>query len=202
MLAMILAGALALVTPQVDPAAWLDDGVDASRPSAVKFTGEVELTPADAFDSARACAEDGVRERLESEARALADAASPAWLPNFVAELEVRRWAEHELRHRSLEILDRRDVVRDHGFGKSFQTHLLVERYEPSARDRGGLQHRLRRAGQLFLAKCGGTLALWGALVVLFWWLDRLSRGYMSWRLRFAAIVVGLVVPGVAFLAI
>jgi len=46
---------------------------------------------------------------------------------------------------------------------------------------------------------CGGTVILWAALALLCGWLDRLTRGYMSGRLRLLFSGVGLGLPAIAF---
>ena len=171
-----------------------------ASPNAIAFTGTVELSPAESFDTARAVAECGLHDQLGRSAETLARSFQPIWMPDFVVESARDRWLERQVSRHELEILDRSDVVRDHGFGKSFQTHLLVERVEPSKHESGRMARYVRDAGRLFLAKCGGTLGLWVLLALVFWWVDRLSRGYMTGRLRLIAIGVGLLLPSVAFL--
>lgn len=198
MFATLLVCAMSLQTPQVEPAAWVEDRVDPRRPTAVAFTGTVELTPAEAFESAREQADTGMRMQLERAAQTLAS--QPFWLPDFVANAVRERWLDRQACLYEVEVVDRSDVIRDHGFGKSFQTHLLVANVEPSKSEQRRLSRSMRDAGYLFLAKCGGTVALWFLLALAFWWVDRLSRGYMSGRLRLLAVGAGLVIPGVAFL--
>ncbi len=203
MFGLLVACALSLQAPQhAVTASWVDDGVDPSRPNAVTYTGTVELTPAEAFTAAKTRAEELTRQRLRTYGAKAAEEVSPFWLPQFVRNQQIDRWVDRQLRREPPAVLDRDDVIRDHGFGKSFQTKLLVDSPEPSARALRRLSHRIDGAGELFLAKCGGTVVFWGVLALVFWWLDRLSRGYMSGRLFLLAASLGISVPGVAFLFI
>ena len=72
------------------------------------------------------------------------------------------------------------------------------------ARTTQRLEQRLRRVlSQLergTAVRLGGVAASWTLLIVLLGWLDRLSRGYMTGRLRLVGLLGGVIVPVVAFL--
>ena len=91
--------------------------------------------------------------------------------------------------------------VRDHGFGKSYQCSLLVRTDSVRlARSERELQHDLRRVvGRAKAAACS-TVGAWFAIGLLVMWLDRLSRGYMTWRLRTYGALAGLAVPAACWL--
>ena len=180
---------------------WVASGVDRQRPDASVVRGTAELDPASAFEAARKAATSRVRERWEARAAELVEESAPAWLPAFVTDQEVRRWLARVEPARGLEILDRADRERQHDFGVSYQTSLLVGE-DPDALRRAEqrLGQQLRRAERTFLARVGGTMGFWMLLALGVFWLDRLSRGYMTGRLTLLALGIGAGVPVVLFL--
>jgi hypothetical protein len=190
-----------LLAPQ-GPTDWARDGVDPRHPGAVVVVGMPELSPREAMASAEAEARAIRRQRLESRGAELIEDRARFWLPPFVRSRALAGWVDEQGAALPLELLDREETVRDHGFGKSFQTHLVVGSAEPNEAALRRLARRLDREGQRFLATCGGTLGLWAVLAFAWAWFDRLSRGYMTGRLAAIAVAMGVVVPGVAFLVL
>lgn len=202
MLAVLIVAALNLQGPQAGEPDWLEDGLDPRRPAAVRVVGSVELSPAEAFASARSEAATTFESEAVRTAFERAGDVVPFWMPNFIVERVVDRWQRQYVSGRCFEIVDREDVVRDHGFGPSFQTHLLVEPLPPSDRAVSRLRHRVHCATEALMVHGGGTLAFWAVLAIAFWWIDRLSRGYMSGRLLTLALALGVTVPSAAFFMI
>ena len=62
------------------------------------------------------------------------------------------------------------------------------------------LHVELRRLERTTAVKAGGVAAGWVFLAVLLGWLDRLSRGYMTTRLRVIGILGGVLMPAALFL--
>jgi hypothetical protein len=67
-------------------------------------------------------------------------------------------------------------------------------------RSEQSLRSTLQRLERATVVKYGGIAVGWTALVVVLGWLDRLSRGYMTGRLRLVGVLGGLAVPTVLFL--
>ena len=67
-------------------------------------------------------------------------------------------------------------------------------------RSEQSLRSTLQRLERTTVVKYGGIAVGWTALAVLLGWIDRLSRGYMTWRLRLVGLLGGLAVPTVLFL--
>lgn len=170
-------------------------------PDAVAIRGETELSPVEAFDSARSRAVERLREQWQERGQRLADDRRPFWLPAVFAERTVDRFLADYPLAETMRLVDREDKVREHEFGRSYQTTLwvaedpqLVRRAEQ--RLRGELDRTMRRT----LATSGGTVVFWAVLAVVLGWIDRLSRGYMTGRLRAIGLLLGAAVPGIAFL--
>jgi hypothetical protein len=190
--------ALLLTVQDPTPKPWVDAGLDPRRPEAVVVTGTAELTARESYDSAIAQARDSVLERWQNWAERELDQEAPFWWPTFYRDRTLREW-QTELQPRireGLRVLDREDRVRDHGFGKSYQTSLLVHEDPGIARAvERRLDSRIRYNNKMLAAKSGGIVLFWGLVSLLTAWLDRLSRGYMTWRLRLTAMALGIVVP-------
>lgn len=100
------------------------------------------------------------------------------------------------MRSYRLRVLDRDLLVRDHGFGRSYQAFLLLEKVNPnSARLSDTLSNRLQSEQERFVLNCGGVVGWWGLLALIVLWIDRLTRGYMTGRLYVLGTSLGLVVP-------
>lgn len=169
--------------------------------SAVAVRGDTELTPAAAFASAKTKVDQHVRSLWQDRAERTVTAQRPFWLPTLVAEEAVRRWLAELPVAQMVAVVDREDREREHEFGNSYQTTLWVaEDPEKLQRSEQRLRVELRRLERTTLYKFGGIAAGWTLLVVLLGWLDRLSRGYMTGRLQFAALLVAVAVPVIAFL--
>jgi hypothetical protein len=198
MLAWILVAVACAQDPR--PQDWVEAGGDPSRPHAIVVSGTAELTPHEAFQAALDRAHEASRERLRAQGARLLEARAPFWLPSFVSERVLDDWLRRAERGSQPRVLAREDKVRDHGFGNSWQTWLLVDA-EPAGATLGDgrLVGALRQSSRLFVAKCGGTVLLWGFLALVGAWFDRLTRGYMSGRLRLIGWGLGIAVPTAAF---
>ncbi len=62
------------------------------------------------------------------------------------------------------------------------------------------LRHEMKRLERVTAIKYGGIAASWVVLVVVLGWIDRLSRGYMTGRLRLVGLLGATAVPAIAFL--
>ena len=62
------------------------------------------------------------------------------------------------------------------------------------------LRAELRKLERSTAVKAGGVAAGWVFLALLLSWLDRLSRGYMTGRLRTIGVLGGLLMPTALFL--
>ncbi len=189
MLATLL-GCLVCLSPQ-DPAAI----------GAVAVRGDAELSPAAALASAKVRVDDHVRELWRERAERALEQRLPFWLPGMLAEPAVRRWIADLPIAQMVAVVDREDREREHSFGSSYQTTLWVaEDLRALQRGEQRLQHELRRLERTTAYKYGGIAVGWTVLLLGIGWLDRLSRGYMTGRLRVAGLLAGAAVPAVAFL--
>jgi len=198
MLAMTLAATLLAQGPADE---MVLAGGGGGRADALVVEGTIELSRAEAETAALQAARDARRDRIRARGEELAAAHAGFWVPSFVVDREVAHWAGRAERDGSLRVLDRDTTVHRYSYGDAYQTTLRVVPDKPTGR--GGekaLERRLQDAGRLFLAKCGGIAMFWGLLAFLQSWFDRLSRGYMTWRLRFLALGLGLVVPPIVLL--
>ncbi len=172
-------------------------------PTPVTVVGTVELTPGAAMASARAAAADEFAWELERRGRAILERTQPGWLPDFVAEAQVRRWLRNVRPEAGLRVVDAETRAHDHGDFLSYQTSLAVvqdERWTGVAL--GQLRGTIRESARRFVFTCGGAVGLWSLLALLYAWFDRISRGYMSWRLRILFGGMGLVLPGIALVLV
>ncbi len=184
---------LCLVGPPQNPVA--------PTTSAVAIRGEVELTPAAAFASAQDRVDDHVRSLWRERARRAADDQRPFWVPQLLADESVRRWIGTLQPGRLVQVVDREDRQREHDFGSSYQTTLWVAE-DPRLHEwnEQRLRSELRRLERTTAMKFGGIAAGWTMLVVVLGWLDRLSRGYMTGRLRCVGFLLAAALPAGAFL--
>lgn len=179
------------------PMAWQEG------PAATAFEvkGETELSPAAAMNSAEMAAREFCQGAWQDRAAALAGSWQAAWMPAFLAREIVRRAMREVDPGHVFTVVDRRDRVREHEFGNSYQTSLwLAPDHRRTAQAEQRLRSALRRGERTTLLKLGGTAALWGLLAFLGMWLDRLSRGYMTGRLWLLGILLGGAVPLTLFL--
>ena len=192
MLDVLLSTCLACLAQQ-EPAATMA--------SAVAVQGEAELTPAAAFASARRKAEEHVRELWHDRASAACAAQRPFWLPEVLANESLRRWLSDLPVNQLVHLVDREDRERTHEFGNSYQTTLWVAE-EPSrvAQGERQLRRELQKLERVTAVKYGGIAASWVVLVVVLGWIDRLSRGYMTGRLRLVGLLAATAIPVIAFL--
>jgi hypothetical protein len=176
-------------------------GSDRNTPELVAVRGDTELSSAAAFESARVRAEDMLRERWQGRADRIATAMRPVWLPSVLYEQAARRWLYGLPLERNLKILDREDREREHDLGTSWQTTLWVAEDPRGVADgERAFRGELKRVEQRTLARAGITMGFWVALGLALAWVDRLSRGYMTGRLRLLGILLATAVPAILFL--
>jgi len=191
MLDVLLVTCLAALAPQ-DPVALA---------GAVAVRGDAELTPAAAFASARRKAEDYLRDQWQERADRTSAVERPFWLPEPLVTRTVERWIGDLPVERALRLVDREDRERTHEFGNSYQTTLWVAE-EPRIVEHAErtLRQRMRQLERTTALKYGGIAGGWVVLTVLLGWIDRLSRGYMTGRLRCVGLLGAIAIPAVAFL--
>jgi hypothetical protein len=197
MLALTLVTMMLAPAPQAPQAmkAWVDQDGDPGRPESYVVSGLPELSRKAAWDSARARAREQRQERLAATGRRYLEQRAPAWLPAFVTERVLEEWClEMGRQHQPAEV-DREMIVRDHAFAKSYQGFLLLEDQAAPRAMSGSLGQRLNRATRGFLHRCGAIGALWGILALAAFWMDRLTRGYMTARLTLLALALGAAGP-------
>ncbi len=190
--------AASLFQDPIDSPAWALNAT-AAAPGSMVVSGMPELTRAEASESAYEQAKQELRQHLEEKGAAVVSSATSVWLPAFVERKVLRSWLNREL-SRAIEVLDEDHIERDHGYSKSYQSRLVIRRdanrLEKSF-DR--LRHQTARQSEQFLFKCGGTVVFWAVLALVCSWLDRLTRGYMTTRLRFLFSGLGFSLPALAF---
>ena len=190
MLVALLSMCLANPLPQ-DPVAAL----------AVAVRGDAELNPAAALASARRKVEDHVRGLWAERALRAAATGRPFWVPEILADQAIRRWLAALPVEQLTLCVDREDKEREHEFGSSYQTTLWVaEDARLAQRSNQRLRHELRQLERSTAAKYGGIAAGWVGLAVMLGWIDRLSRGYMTGRLRLVGLLGVAAVPAIALL--
>lgn len=169
--------------------------------AAVAVRGDAELTPAAALASAEARVDEHVRSVWQERADRAVARQRPFWLPEVLVQEPVRRWLSDLPVAQLVRRVDREDRERTHEFGNSYQTTLWIAE-EPRAVQRGerSLRAELRRLERNTAVKYGGIAAGWVALAILLAWIDRLSRGYMTGRLRTIGVLAALAMPAAAFL--
>jgi hypothetical protein len=169
--------------------------------AAVAVRGDAELSPAAAFASAQSRVEAHVRGLWLGRAERAVHNQRPFWLPAFLTEATVRRWLADLRAENLVQLVDREDREREHEFGSSYQTTLWVaEDARAVTKGEQRLRGELRRLERTTAIKYGGIAVSWTMLALLIGWLDRLSRGYMTGRLRLVGLLGGLAVPAIAFL--
>jgi hypothetical protein len=194
MLALVIS-LLALAQDPVEATMTVAQPVDAFA-----VTGTPELDSAAAYRAAWTQAEAKVRDAQRERAHQLAAEWRPFWLPPVFVEQAVVRWGQAPQRTAGLSVVDRTDQRREHEFGSSYQTTLWVREDRAAlARGERELRQQLAHVRLRTLATSGGTVVFWALLTFAVGWLDRLSRGYMTGRLRLLGLVLGSAVPAVAF---
>lgn len=161
---------------------------------ALVVVGTPELSRREALAAAQEQARVELLERLAARGRTTVGEAAPAWLPGFVQQRIVARWLQGLDSGKLQRVTGEDFVVRDHGFAQSYEARLLVEE------DAAAVQHSLRSlrvrladSGRWFAAAAGGLVVFWAVLALVQAWFDRLTRGYMTWRLRLIAAAIGAV---------
>ncbi len=174
--------------------------VDAPGPAPLSVRGSVELTPAAADAAAGTLVEERARTLLEDRGRGLMARVAPCWFPAFCRDQLLRRWLLGCDPETALRVIDRERVEHDHGsLGTSYRTALVVESDEQTlGKHLSRLRRQIPRAAETFAVKCGAIAGFWALLGIVIGWLDRLSRGYMTWRLRLLGLIAGSAAPAVA----
>lgn len=168
---------------------------------AVAVRGTAELTSAAAYGAARAAAVLHQKAQWRERGDRLVVENRPVWLPKHLADRAVDRWIAMQAEESMLRVVDREDRERDHEFGKSYQTTLWIcEDQANVTRGEKALRRELDQTRRRTVVLAGGTVGLWAVLAFAVHWIDRLSRGYMTGRLRVLGLMVGVAVPSLAFL--
>lgn len=183
-----------------DPMAVMASHASGPR-DAMQIEGRVELDPTSALLSAKEAVAERAQRQWEERAARLAAQQMPDFVPDIFVQQAVRRFLQRQPVEQTFQVVDRRDSEREHEFGKSWQTTLWVaEDLRATAACERHLLAELRRAERMLLWKSGGTVVLWALLGLALGWVDRLSRGYMTGRLRCLGLLLGTGVPAIAFL--
>ena len=163
--------------------------------------GDTELSAASALASAELRVDEHLREVWQVRAKRAVSRQAPFWMPGFLSDYAVQRWLADLSLREFVTRVDRDDCERTHEFGRSYQTTLwiaenpgIVERTEDRLHD------TLRSLERTTVLKLGGIAAGWGLLALFLGWLDRLSRGYMTARLRLIGVLSGVLMPTALFL--
>lgn len=173
-----------------------DPGASAAT---IRVEGPVELSPAAADAAALDSALTQLRSDLERRTATVLARVKPQWLPAPVARRLADEWLARQDPAEAMRVVDKDQTVRDHGSFASYQTELVVSHDERAlSRMFAGLGGEMRRRGKLLAFVASGAAGLWSVLLLAYWWLDRITRGYMSWRLRFLCAGMGIVAPGIA----
>lgn len=192
MLPLLLSLAVALPPSDQGPSAGM---------AAVAIAGETELSPAAALRSAQSRVDEHLRAVWRERAERAVLAPRPFWLPAPLADRAVERWLRQLPTEELTQLVDRDDRVREHEFGSSYQTTLWIAE-EP--RRAAKLEQRLRGVLPVLqrdtAVRLGGIIGSWAVLALGLSWLDRLSRGYMTGRLRLLGLLLATAVPALAFL--
>ena len=172
-----------------------------SMETAVAVHGDTELSPADALASAELRVDEHIRSRWEERAKRTVSRQTPFWMPQALTDTTVRRWLGDLPMQQLVQEVNRKDKQRIHEFGNSYQTTLwIAEDKEMVELGEVGLRAELHRLERTTAVKAGGVAAGWMILALLLGWLDRLSRGYMTGRLRAIGVLGGLLMPAALFL--
>ncbi|MHC4514894.1 MAG: hypothetical protein ACYTGW_11345 [Planctomycetota bacterium] len=179
---------------------WVDQEGDPTRPDSYVVSGLPELSRKAAWESAMMRAREERQERLAAVGWRYLEQHVPVWLPAFVSERVLDEWCAEQGHRQGLEELDRDMIVRDHAFTRSYQGFLLLEEPGSISAVPRSLERRLGRAKEGFVRRCGAVCALWGMLALAAFWLDRLTRGYMTMRLALLALAAGVAGPFIIML--
>ena len=201
LLALSLSLAMTLQAPQgpngMKP--WVDLESDPARPRCHGGAGHAGA----GSEGGLGLRDEPLRERRQEQLRTYAErriaALSPSWFPDLMRDRVLRSWLGKQAPTRGVEVLDRDLVVRDHGFGRSYQGFLLVR--EPGMELAGRRLVRQLEVAQRQLIQRGVlVLGVWSSLALILIWLDRLTRGYMTRRLMLLGIGLGTAAPALLVL--
>lgn len=172
-------------------------GTVSSQASGVVVRGTVELSVGEADAAAEAMVADRARDLLAEQGRSLLASASPFWFPHFSRQQVLQSWLAGIDGRDAVRVVGREQQRHDHGaLGTSYRTELVVQPDRHRVSDLlSKLRRQIPRSAHAFALKCAGILVYWLLLAGVVAWLDRLSRGYMTWRLRFIGLIAGSVLP-------
>ncbi len=175
--------------------------VDQNLAGSLVITGSPELSREAARASARSHAKAQLNSNLQVAAVNYLQHNPQGYLPESRVSAVLEQWCWQETQQWQPTILKAQMEVRDHRFGQSYQEELLLKGIEaelPAALAR--LQGQMASARYWFFGKWGAVLMGLTATGVLGFWLDRMTRGYMTGRL--ALLFSGLAMAGssIAFL--
>lgn len=173
-----------------------------ARPGAdaIAVRGEPELTAAAALASAEARLGEQLRAGWRQRASALA-AEAAGWLPQAAVDGVVARWLAATPTAELVRVVDRADRTRDHGFGASWQTTLwYAEDAQLRRRGEAALRAEFAAVRRDCVVRGGAVAGAWATLAFLVGWFDRLTRGYMTGRLRAIGGVLAVAASAAAVL--
>ena len=201
MLSLMLSLALMTPAPQAQEG-WVLAAASPHGKGTASVQGSVELTRAEAEASALRLAGATHRERLRTAGDEVVQRVLPDWLPRFFVRHELDEWTRRLQRELPLDVVQNETKVRRYSYGEAFQTtlHWDADVGEVAAEHERWFEQRVTEAGKLLLAKFGGIAVYWGLLAFLSSWFDRLTRGYMTWRLRTISLGLGISLPAVLLL--
>lgn len=167
----------------------------------IRVIGRVELTAPAADEAARTRLDEQLREQIVRRGEALLTQRRPFWLPESLARRALGHWVGRVDPLSTVEVVDSIRHQHDHGGYRSFRTELVV-RPDPDRTERlvRGYARVLDRTAVRFGAVVGGSVVWWGLCAFLWFWFDRVSRGYMTGRLCLVFVGMGLTAPGIALL--
>lgn len=181
--------------------AWVPVMPEPAVTNAATVVGDIELSRGEAVHGAITAARDMRLGRLRERGQELAERFAPFWLPSFAMQGEVDEWVARVERKSPLAVAREETEVFNYSYGEAFRTTLHVDNGMNIDHDsERQMQQGIQQLARLLMTKVGGIAFFWGLLAFLSAWFDRLTRGYMSWRLRFMAVSLGIVVPAVVLL--
>lgn len=163
----------------------------------VTIEGRVALDPWSARENAEVAALRRIRRELERRADRAFASSNSSWVPEVLEQRHRDRWRARFVDEALLEIVEESLQRRDHGDYESFQVSFSVRPdavATASALD--AYERGLSKTAERAVGFGVGTLTLWGVLGLGFVWFDRLTRGYMPWRLGTVAVGIGTAAPG------
>lgn len=162
----------------------------------VRALGTVEISEAEADRAARSRLVERLAMDLERRASLVVTHAAPGWWPRWASDAVVHEWLAKVDVGALLSEENLQRVEYDHGtLGSSYRSEASASLDENKiARQIAGLRSLVRGRTRAMITKSLAVGASWVAVGLGVAWLDRLSRGYMTARLRWLGAAAGLVV--------